>query len=425
LSSRPGALALVAFVISLVLTALLQFFISYTMAMLAFWMLEISTFIFILFAFEYLASGHLFPLDLLPPALRHVLFFTPFPYQMLFSHQHLHGQDCRRRSGVRAVGAGGLGAGGVRLCAVHVAARRPALQRVRGLKMRRDSRDESREQAGKEAVAGTLVPRPSSLVRYFAIYAALWKTSVTREMSFKGNFILWIVVEVLWFALQLCFISVLYLQTNSIGTWTQWQVVLLVGASSFIQQTYQAIFLSNCVNLSELVRTGKMDFLLMLPVNTRFVVSLRQVDLGSFVNGAFAVAVMVYAAGKLGLHPTVPQLLGFLALCAVGILIHYSLMFMLAAISFWTVRAQGIVWGYYNLFNIARMPDEAFRGVFKAVFTFVLPVLLVSNVPVRVLAHKLTSPTLWLVLLGMGVVCAVISEWFWRLSVRRYTSAST
>jgi ABC-2 type transport system permease protein len=244
-------------------------------------------------------------------------------------------------------------------------------------------------------------------------------------MSFKGNFILWIVVEVLWFALQLCFISVLYLQTNSIGTWTQWQVVLLVGASSFIQQTYQAIFLSNCVNLSELVRTGKMDFLLMLPVNTRFVVSLRQVDLGSFVNGAFAVAVMVYAAGKLGLHPTVPQLLGFLALCAVGILIHYSLMFMLAAISFWTVRAQGIVWGYYNLFNIARMPDEAFRGVFKAVFTFVLPVLLVSNVPVRVLAHKLTSPTLWLVLLGMGVVCAVISEWFWRLSVRRYTSAST
>jgi len=266
---------------------------------------------------------------------------------------------------------------------------------------------------------------PSGLARYLVIYAALWKTSVTREMSFKGNFMLWIVVELLWFALQLCFIGVLYLHTGSIGTWTQWQVVLLVGASSFIQQTFQAFFLTNCVNLSELVRTGKMDFLLMLPVNTRFVVSLRQVDLGAFVNGAFAVAVMAYAAGKLDLHPTAAQFLGFLGLCAVGILIHYSLMFMLAAISFWTVRAQGIVWGYYNLFNIARMPDEAFRGVFKAVFTFVLPVLLVSNVPVRVLAHKLTSPTLWLVLLGMGVVCAVMSEWFWRVSVRRYTSAST
>jgi ABC-2 type transport system permease protein len=49
------------------------------MALLAFWVLEISTFIFILFAFEYLASGHLFPLDMLPPALRHALAFTPFP----------------------------------------------------------------------------------------------------------------------------------------------------------------------------------------------------------------------------------------------------------------------------------------------------------------------------------------------------------
>jgi ABC-2 type transport system permease protein len=63
---------------------MLQFFMSYSMAMLAFWVLEVSTFIFILFAFEYLASGHLFPLDLLPPFVARVLFFTPFPYQLYF-----------------------------------------------------------------------------------------------------------------------------------------------------------------------------------------------------------------------------------------------------------------------------------------------------------------------------------------------------
>jgi len=72
------------FLVSLLLTALLQFFLSYAMAMLAFWLLEISTFIFILFAFEYLASGHLFPLDLLPAGIRHLLFLTPFPYQLYF-----------------------------------------------------------------------------------------------------------------------------------------------------------------------------------------------------------------------------------------------------------------------------------------------------------------------------------------------------
>src|ERR1041385_723288 len=128
----------------------------------------------------------------------------------------------------------------------------------------------------------------SLLNRYASIYTALWKNSVTRELIFKSNFLLWIVVELLWFGLQLSFIGVLYLHTDHIGSWTKWQVIMLIGASHFIQQIYQAFFLVNCTNLSELVRTGKLDFLLLLPVNTRFVVSLRQVDLGAFVNAVFA-----------------------------------------------------------------------------------------------------------------------------------------
>lgn len=72
------------FIVSLMLTALLQFFMSYTMAMLAFWVVEVSTFIFILFAFEYVAGGHLFPIDILPKSVSTVLQFTPFPYQLFF-----------------------------------------------------------------------------------------------------------------------------------------------------------------------------------------------------------------------------------------------------------------------------------------------------------------------------------------------------
>lgn len=69
---------------SLVLTGLLQFFISYTLALLAFWVLEVATFIFIAFAFEYIAGGHLFPLDILPPGLMEALAYTPFPYLLFF-----------------------------------------------------------------------------------------------------------------------------------------------------------------------------------------------------------------------------------------------------------------------------------------------------------------------------------------------------
>lgn len=266
---------------------------------------------------------------------------------------------------------------------------------------------------------------PQGLRRYWQIYVMLWRNSVVREMGFKSNFLLWIVVELLWFGLQLSFMTVLYQHTNRIGDWSQFQVVLLVGTSQLIQQLFTALFLNNCVQISEHVRTGRMDFFLLLPVNTRFLLSFRQVDLGAFVNAASALLVICYAGRQLHLVLSVAQVAGFILLCSAGVLVHYSLMFLLTSVSFWTVKAQGIVWGYYNLFNIARLPDVVFRGSFRVVFTFILPMLLVANVPAKLLVQKLSSPFDMLLLLAMSLGCLIASEVAWRGSVRRYTSASS
>jgi ABC-2 type transport system permease protein len=77
------------------------------------------------------------------------------------------------------------------------------------------------------------------------------------------------------------------------------------------------------------------------------------------------------------------------------------------------------------MFNIARLPDSAFRGAFRIVFTFAIPMLLVSNVPVKLLVNRLSSPLEMLLLVGMSLVCLLISEAGWRASVRHYTSASS
>ena len=77
-------MALGCFLLSTFLTGLLQFFMSFTLALLAFWLLEVSTLIFMVFAFEYIAGGHLFPLNILPPVLARFLNYTPFPYQLYF-----------------------------------------------------------------------------------------------------------------------------------------------------------------------------------------------------------------------------------------------------------------------------------------------------------------------------------------------------
>ena len=266
---------------------------------------------------------------------------------------------------------------------------------------------------------------PLGLRRYGGIYASLWRTALVREMGFQANFILWLFVELLWFGLQLSFNSVIYLHTDSIGDWTKWQVVMLIGASHFIQQLFQGLLLTNCAQLSELVHTGKMDFLLLFPINTRFLVSCRYVDLGGFISAASGLGVMIYAASQLHLNPSAGKIAGFGLLCLAGVLIHYSLMFLMATISFWTVRAQGLVMAYYNLFSIARIPDVAFRGAARVLFTLAIPMLLVASVPVKGLASKLSSPAEIILLLAMGAVCFLASCVVWRVALRRYSSASS
>lgn len=244
-------------------------------------------------------------------------------------------------------------------------------------------------------------------------------------MTFKANFLFWIFVELLWFALQLVFNDVIYQQTDTIGTWTRWEVVLLIGTSHFIQQIFQALFLVNCTNLADLVHTGKFDFMLLLPVNTRFLLSCRQIDITGFISAGSGLAVVIYAANQLGLHPSASQLACYIGLCAVAILIHYSLMFMMASISFWSVRAEGVMMAYYNLFSIARIPDVAFAGPSRMFFTLVIPMLLVSNVPVKVLLQTALDVKALLLTLAVACCMLVISGVVWKRALRQYTSASS
>src|SRR5436190_13990210 len=140
--------------------------------------------------------------------------------------------------------------------------------------------------------------------RYLSIYKLTIRNSLIREMSFKLNFLLWIVVEMLWFIGQLAFIEVLYGQVDAIAGWTKWQVVALVGVHQIIAQLFQAFFYLNLANLPELVRTGRLDLMLTLPMDAQFAVSTRQVAFDCIINSFVGVSIVTFALVKLGTMPS-------------------------------------------------------------------------------------------------------------------------
>src|SRR3954468_19369075 len=120
--------------------------------------------------------------------------------------------------------------------------------------------------------------------RYLEIYWLMIRNSLIRELSFKANFILWLLVEFLWFCANLVFIEVIFQYVDRIGDWSKWQVVALFGTHQLIAQLFQGLFYVNLANLPDLVRTGKLDLMLLLPVDAQFAVSTRQFGLDNIVN---------------------------------------------------------------------------------------------------------------------------------------------
>src|SRR5438445_2105080 len=201
------------------------------------------------------------------------------------------------------------------------------------------------------------------------------RNSLIREMSFKANFILWMLVEVLWFLGQIVFFSIIFGSINQIGDWSKWEVVLLVGTHQIIAQLFQAFFFVNVANIPELVRTGRLDSLLVLPVDSQFAVSTKQFALDSIVNAALGGVVVCVSLSQLGVMPNPTSILLYLTALGFGVAVHYSIMLCLAAVSFWIVRAQGLVYGYFNFLNIARYPDVIFPRIFRFVFVWRFPVV--------------------------------------------------
>jgi ABC-2 type transport system permease protein len=166
--------------------------------------------------------------------------------------------------------------------------------------------------------------------------------------------------------------------------------------------------------------------MLLLPVDAQFAVSTRQFGLDNVVNAFVGIAIVSFALLKLHVVPTVSAVALYAVAISFGVAIHYSVMFCLSAFSFWIVRAQGLIYGYFNLFNIGRYPDVVFHGLFKIIFSFMIPVILVANVPARLITGHIGSPArAILALAGATLFIVTFTRLFWKTALRRYSSASS
>jgi ABC-2 type transport system permease protein len=266
------------------------------------------------------------------------------------------------------------------------------------------------------------------LARYLRLFAAFGRFSLLSEMAFRANYLLKVIVEVLWIVLLLLFYKTIFAKTTVIANWSEDEYLFFLGCYYALEGLMETLFLSNFSEFAELVRKGDLDLILLQPVDEQFVVSCRSIDWSTVPNILMGVGLMIYGLTRLGWPVTALQVIVFAITFPCALAMSYSFILMLASTAVWMVRNQSLYELWWLFTSLMRYPREIFRGRLGDpvgwFFTFLLPVLLVSNVPAHTMARAL-NPALTSYMLLATVVLVALSRWVFRRALRSYRSASS
>jgi ABC-2 type transport system permease protein len=278
---------------------------------------------------------------------------------------------------------------------------------------------------------------------YWKVFLTFARNSLVRDMTFRTNFILQCVSSIGWTLMNIGFYLIIFQYTDTIGEGSGWdrdKFFLFIATTWFINSLVQAFFMPNAEEFSELIRTGGLDFALLKPIDTQFLISFHKVDWSSLSNFAAGMVIAIVSLVSLAtreVDPMIPSpvsVILYTIFIGCGVAMMYSLMICLSATSIWLGRNQTLYNFWFYITNFSRYPMEIYnRGWGRplyGLFTFVIPVLLVVNVPARLLAKPIDPRTSeeWM-LVGWGGIATVLSllasRWVFKTALGSYRSASS
>jgi ABC-2 type transport system permease protein len=279
--------------------------------------------------------------------------------------------------------------------------------------------------------------------QYLRVFYTFARNSLVRDMTFRANFLLESFASLTWIVANLGFYVLIFAYTNSIGRdsgWGQYEFFVFLSTTMFVNSLVQTFFMPNAQEFSELIRTGNLDFALLKPIDTQFLISLHRVNWSSLTNFAAGVVLLVFSLWQLTTREDNPLVIPASALVlyplyvACGVAILYSLMIALSATSIWLGRNQSLYDFWFYITNFSRYPMEIYSGKWgfplQWFFTFIVPVLIVVNVPARVLAQPMrpgTSVSWFLACFAVfaTLVSLAASRWVFQRALLSYRSASS
>lgn len=259
--------------------------------------------------------------------------------------------------------------------------------------------------------------------RHLRLIGIFVRATVQTQLEYRSGIFARFAADGIGICTSLLLLWAMFQQVETVGGWTFHQVLVLVGIVYTIDFVVEFWLYPSLSPISGYVQRGEFDLLLLKPIASQFLVTFRYLQVMQVGGALVGLGVIAYGMHQLDAITPLNVVLLLLFL-TVAVTIIYSIYLALSTLAFWFTRIEEVATIIWLHSSAGSMPITAYPPWARVLFTLVIPVAFVTNVPAEAATGRLTWE--W-GLSGLAFGAAVLSgaTWLWSRAIRNYSSASS
>jgi ABC-2 type transport system permease protein len=260
--------------------------------------------------------------------------------------------------------------------------------------------------------------------RYPRLFASQLRVSLATAMQYRADFFVEGLMSLYWIGWNVLPLFVLFDGRQSVGGWTPGEALVVIGWFIVLRGLLEGLVSPSLVDVVERIRSGSFDYVLLKPADAQFLASTARFAPWRIVDVLGGLGVVALAFVQLGRVPALLDVATGVLLLGAGALVMYGLWVMMVSAAFWVVRLDNLPYLLSAVFDTARWPIDIFKGAWKFVFTYILPLAVMTMYPAKAILGDIDGTTVAACLAGaVGVV--TLARLVWQTAIGNYTSASS
>jgi len=259
---------------------------------------------------------------------------------------------------------------------------------------------------------------------YLKLIRTFFKINVQMSLAYRADTVVNILLNLLWLGWELLGLSIIFSNTETLGGWGFGELIGLLGVFRLINTLMIALIWPNTEKFNQSIRDGSMDYTILQPVNSMFLVTFSRITVWRIWDLVLAFVLIVIGIRMSGDITTPLSILTFLLLTVSGAIVIYSLWIVLIALTFWFTKFDNNVTILQALMDAGRYPVAVYPVWLRIIVTFVIPIAVATTVPLQALRGEL-NPGRVLLFLLIAMASFWVASRVWKAGLKQYSGASS